>query len=90
MCFLTDWEACRDRYGRIFYLDHKNRRTQWERPASAAEEVPVVEADDVLSDEAGLVESLPLPSKPLLRQRRYNSVKGDRNYERVMRRYRFV
>ena len=32
------WEARRDAKGRIFYVDHNNRRTQWERPIVKVEE----------------------------------------------------
>ena len=32
------WEARRDAKGRIFYVDHNNRRTQWETPIVKVEE----------------------------------------------------
>ena len=28
----TDWEARMDTYGRIFYIDHKNHTTTWQKP----------------------------------------------------------
>ena len=28
-----DWEARMDNHGRIFYIDHKNHKTTWQKPA---------------------------------------------------------
>ena len=30
---LTDWEARIDSHGRVFYVDHVNRTTMWQRPS---------------------------------------------------------
>uniref|UniRef100_A0A672MKX3 WW domain-containing protein n=1 Tax=Sinocyclocheilus grahami TaxID=75366 RepID=A0A672MKX3_SINGR len=32
----TDWEARIDSHGRVFYVDHVNRTTTWQRPSQAA------------------------------------------------------
>ncbi|RXN04335.1 E3 ubiquitin- ligase HECW1 isoform X2 [Labeo rohita] len=32
----TDWEARIDSHGRVFYVDHVNRTTTWQRPSHAA------------------------------------------------------
>lgn len=32
----VDWEARIDSHGRIFYIDHINRTTTWQRPSSNA------------------------------------------------------
>ncbi len=32
----TDWEARIDSHGRVFYVDHVNRSTTWQRPSHAA------------------------------------------------------
>lgn len=32
----SDWEARIDSHGRVFYVDHINRTTTWQRPTSAA------------------------------------------------------
>ncbi|KAA0718612.1 E3 ubiquitin-protein ligase HECW1 [Triplophysa tibetana] len=32
----TDWEARIDSHGRVFYVDHINRSTTWQRPTTAA------------------------------------------------------
>lgn len=32
--FLLDWEARIDSHGRIFYVDHVNRTTTWQRPTA--------------------------------------------------------
>nr|XP_009857929.2 E3 ubiquitin-protein ligase HECW2-like [Ciona intestinalis] len=84
-----NWEACRDRHDRLFYLDHVNRVTQWERPklsdfppASGSNKENLEEkVDEILEN---------LPQKTIRRVRRSNSVKGDRNYERVMMRYQSI
>ena len=31
-CFSKGWEARVDSHGRIFYIDHVNRTTTWQRP----------------------------------------------------------
>uniref|UniRef100_A0A4W5LBS6 HECT-type E3 ubiquitin transferase n=1 Tax=Hucho hucho TaxID=62062 RepID=A0A4W5LBS6_9TELE len=36
MCVCVDWEARVDSHGRVFYVDHINRTTTWQRPTSAA------------------------------------------------------
>ncbi|KTG38042.1 hypothetical protein cypCar_00042651, partial [Cyprinus carpio] len=40
LCFLmlqhTNWEARIDSHGRVFYVDHVNRTTTWQRPSHAA------------------------------------------------------
>ena len=38
LVLLKGWEARRDAKGRIFYVDHNNRRTQWETPIVKVEE----------------------------------------------------
>lgn len=30
----SDWEARVDSHGRVFYVDHVNRTTTWQRPSS--------------------------------------------------------
>ena len=30
---ILDWEARMDCHGRIFYIDHKNHKTTWQRPS---------------------------------------------------------
>lgn len=30
---VTDWEARIDSHGRVFYVDHVNRTTTWQRPS---------------------------------------------------------
>ena len=35
----TGWEERQDANGRTFFVDHINRRTQWNRPTRSAEEV---------------------------------------------------
>lgn len=32
----SDWEARIDSHGRVFYVDHVNRTTTWQRPTAAA------------------------------------------------------
>lgn len=32
MFLILDWEARIDSHGRIFYVDHVNRTTTWQRP----------------------------------------------------------
>ncbi len=32
--FLLGWEARIDSHGRVFYIDHNNRTTTWQRPTS--------------------------------------------------------
>ena len=29
---ILDWEARMDCHGRIFYIDHKNHKTTWQKP----------------------------------------------------------
>uniref|UniRef100_A0A4W5M420 HECT-type E3 ubiquitin transferase n=1 Tax=Hucho hucho TaxID=62062 RepID=A0A4W5M420_9TELE len=36
VCLSIDWEARVDSHGRVFYVDHINRTTTWQRPTSAA------------------------------------------------------
>uniref|UniRef100_A0A8C8JEQ5 HECT-type E3 ubiquitin transferase n=1 Tax=Oncorhynchus tshawytscha TaxID=74940 RepID=A0A8C8JEQ5_ONCTS len=36
VCVCVDWEARVDSHGRVFYVDHINRTTTWQRPTSAA------------------------------------------------------
>uniref|UniRef100_A0AAY4AMX1 HECT-type E3 ubiquitin transferase n=1 Tax=Denticeps clupeoides TaxID=299321 RepID=A0AAY4AMX1_9TELE len=36
LCFWADWEARIDSHGRVFYVDHINRTTTWQRPTAAA------------------------------------------------------
>ncbi|KAF2983988.1 hypothetical protein EK904_005347 [Melospiza melodia maxima] len=36
MLALKDWEARIDSHGRVFYVDHVNRTTTWQRPTAAA------------------------------------------------------
>nr|CAB3252474.1 E3 ubiquitin-protein ligase HECW2-like [Phallusia mammillata] len=90
----SNWEACQDRHGRIFYLDHANRVTQWERPKNKDEGNGASSSDQTSSDtnqastsHAGGRRKLGTSRARLMR---YNSVKGDRNYERVMRRYQSI
>lgn len=33
---MQDWEARIDSHGRVFYVDHVNRTTTWQRPTAAA------------------------------------------------------
>lgn len=33
---MLDWEARIDSHGRVFYVDHVNRTTTWQRPTAAA------------------------------------------------------
>uniref|UniRef100_A0A4W6BSM3 HECT-type E3 ubiquitin transferase n=1 Tax=Lates calcarifer TaxID=8187 RepID=A0A4W6BSM3_LATCA len=33
LSFVTDWEARIDSHGRVFYVDHVNRTTTWQRPS---------------------------------------------------------
>ncbi|XP_065839906.1 E3 ubiquitin-protein ligase HECW2-like isoform X2 [Oscarella lobularis] len=33
-----NWTSARDQHGRLFYIDHANRRTQWERPTTTPPE----------------------------------------------------
>lgn len=33
---LLDWEARIDSHGRIFYIDHVNRMTTWQRPTHSS------------------------------------------------------
>ena len=28
----SDWEARMDTHGRVFYIDHKNHKTTWQKP----------------------------------------------------------
>ncbi|XP_067867783.1 E3 ubiquitin-protein ligase HECW1-like isoform X2 [Heterodontus francisci] len=35
-CSTEDWEARIDSHGRVFYVDHVNRTTTWQRPTAAA------------------------------------------------------
>lgn len=35
-CHALDWEARIDSHGRVFYVDHVNRTTTWQRPTAAA------------------------------------------------------
>lgn len=32
----SDWEARIDSHGRIFYIDHVNRTTTWQRPTNSS------------------------------------------------------
>jgi len=34
--YVVDWEARIDSHGRIFYVDHVNRTTTWQRPTAPA------------------------------------------------------
>lgn len=34
--YVLDWEARIDSHGRVFYVDHVNRTTTWQRPTAAA------------------------------------------------------
>ncbi|CAK8696244.1 unnamed protein product [Clavelina lepadiformis] len=87
-----NWEACCDRHGRIFYLDHVNRITQWQRPKLT--ETPSSGSDafkTILESDEELLNALSSVSpRKLCRSRQCSSMKGDRNYERAMRRYQSI
>ena len=36
LLMLTGWEARVDSHGRVFYIDHSNRTTTWQRPTVEA------------------------------------------------------
>ncbi|KAK6048092.1 WW domain protein, partial [Cooperia oncophora] len=36
---IQGWEACTDRKGRTFYIDHTTKRTTWQRPSLESKEV---------------------------------------------------
>jgi hypothetical protein len=33
---ISDWEARMDSYGRVFYIDHKNHTTTWQKPTDSS------------------------------------------------------
>ena len=34
LSFTPDWEARMDNHGRVFYIDHKNHTTTWQKPTA--------------------------------------------------------
>ncbi|XP_077975841.1 E3 ubiquitin-protein ligase HECW2-like [Styela clava] len=84
------WEACRDRHGRIFYVDHQNRTTQWNHPTLSPTPSASGESELLRLGASNVVSRVPSFASSTAFFRRQNSVEGDRNYESAMKRYQSI
>ncbi|VDL77265.1 unnamed protein product [Nippostrongylus brasiliensis] len=55
------WEACTDRKGRTFYIDHTTKKTTWQRPSPEAKEAEQMKRDFVAFVNLFADDTQPLP-----------------------------